>query len=175
MSEAVARGLFKVMAYKDEYEVARLFTDGSFAAQVAQRFEGDIRMNYHLAPPLLSKPDPVTGEPRKMVFGPWIKGVFSVLARLKGLRGTAFDVFGYSHERRTERALIAQYEAMIAEFTRSLTRENHAAAVAAASVIQKVRGFGHVKARNLERARGDWDRAMDAFRAPPGAGLKAAE
>ena len=111
-AEAVARYLFKLMAYKDEYEVARLYTDGNFLKQVASTFDGkDLRFEFHLAPPLLAKPDPATGVPRKMSFGPWMMRAFGVLAKLKFLRGTPFDPFGYSQERRTERKLIADYEA----------------------------------------------------------------
>ncbi|MCB1454061.1 MAG: 2-oxoacid:acceptor oxidoreductase family protein, partial [Rhizobiaceae bacterium] len=175
LTDAVARGLFKVMAYKDEYEVARLYSDGSFARQVAAQFDGDLKMTYHLAPPLLARTDPRTGAPQKMQFGSWMKGGFKVLAALKGLRGTAFDVFGYSHERKTERKLIGEYEAMVAELTGKLTADNHAAAVAAASVIRSVRGFGHIKARNLAKARGDWEKSMDAFRVSPKISARAAE
>ena len=91
--------LFKLMAYKDEYEVARLYTDGSFRQQLARTFEGDYRLEFHLAPPLLAKPDPETGRPRKMRFGPWMMTVFGLLAKMKGLRGTRFDLFGYNAER----------------------------------------------------------------------------
>jgi indolepyruvate ferredoxin oxidoreductase len=107
LAEAVARYLFKLMAYKDEYEVARLYTDGSFLAQVADTFDGDkLRFEFHLAPPLLARRDPTTGLPRKMSFGPWLLPAFRLLARLKFLRGTAFDPFGRTQERRTERKLI---------------------------------------------------------------------
>ncbi|MCC0053232.1 MAG: indolepyruvate ferredoxin oxidoreductase family protein [Rhodobiaceae bacterium] len=175
LSEAVARGLFKAMAYKDEYEVARLFTDGSFARQVASQFDGDITMHFHMAPPLLARVDPNTGTPRKMEFGPWMMGALKVLAGLRFLRGGAFDIFGRTEERREERRLIEDYEAMAGELAARLNAGNHGAAVAAASVIRSVRGFGHVKARNLAKARGDWDKAMDAFRAAPGARSQAAE
>ena len=175
LTEAVARGLFKVMAYKDEYEVARLYSDGSFAHQVARQFDGDLKMTFHLAPPLLARPDPRTGAPRKIQFGSWMMGGFRVLAALRGLRGTAFDVFGYTEERRIERKLIGEYEAMAAELAAKLTADNHGAAVAAASVIQSVRGFGHIKTRNLAKTRGDWEKSMDAFRAAPHMSARAAE
>ncbi len=113
LTEAVARYLFKLMAYKDEYEVARLYTDGAFQKQVAATFEpaAALRYEFHLAPPLSPGAIPTTGVPRKMSFGPWMMTAFGLLAKLKGLRGTALDLFGYSEERRTERRLIADYEA----------------------------------------------------------------
>ncbi|MFN0264706.1 indolepyruvate ferredoxin oxidoreductase family protein [Tepidamorphus sp. 3E244] len=175
LSEAVARGLFKVMSYKDEYEVARLYTDGNFARQLAKQFDGDLKLTYHLAPPLLARIDPSTGEPKKMQFGPWMRSAFGVLARFKGLRGTALDVFGYTEERRMERALIDEYETMVDEIASALTAGNHSSAVAAAGAVQAVRGFGHIKAENLAGARTAWTRAMDAFRTTPDTGLKAAE
>src|SRR5690606_15302069 len=113
LSEAVARNLFKLMAYKDEYEVARLYSDGAFRRQLAATFEPDgadgrpLRFEFHLAPPLLARRDSATGQPRKTSFGPWMMSAFAVLAKLKGLRGTAFDIFGYTAERRMERGLIA--------------------------------------------------------------------
>ena len=110
LSEAVARYLFKLMAYKDEYEVARLYTDTSFVERVKSTFDGDnLRLEFHLAPPLLARRDKVTGEPKKMSFGPWLLGAFRVLKKFKVLRGTPLDPFGYTAERRTERRLIAEY------------------------------------------------------------------
>ncbi|WP_439498028.1 indolepyruvate ferredoxin oxidoreductase family protein [Bosea sp. (in: a-proteobacteria)] len=161
LSESVARYLFKLMAYKDEYEVARLYTDGSFQKQVAATFEKDsasgekLRYEFHLAPPLLAKLDPNTGLPRKMSFGPWMMGAFGLLAKLKGLRGTAFDIFGYSQERKTERQLIADYDALIGEILTRLTPENHALCVALAAIPEKIRGFGHVKERHLKQAKAE--------------------
>ena len=154
LTEAVARYFYKLMAYKDEYEVARLYTDGNFLKQVAKTFDGqDLRFEFHLAPPLLAKADPATGVPRKMSFGPWMMTAYKVLAGLKGLRGTAFDIFGYTHERKTERRLIGEYEALVAEIVAKLTPENHALAVGLASIPEKIRGFGHVKARHLDVAK----------------------
>lgn len=161
LAEAVARYLFKLMAYKDEYEVARLYSDGAFRRQLAATFEKDsatgqkLRLEFHLAPPLLAKRDPNTGLPRKMSFGPWMMGAFGLLAKLKGLRGTAFDVFGYTAERKTERRLIADYEALIAEILGKLTPQNHALCVALAAIPEKIRGFGHVKARHLAQAKAE--------------------
>ncbi|WP_332685419.1 indolepyruvate ferredoxin oxidoreductase family protein [Bosea sp. (in: a-proteobacteria)] len=161
LAEAVARYLFKLMAYKDEYEVARLYADGAFRKQVAATFEKDsasgqkLRFEFHLAPPLLARRDPNTGLPRKMSFGPWMMTAFGLLAKLKGLRGTAFDVFGYSDERRTERRLIADYEALLGEILDGLTPENHTLCVALAAIPEKIRGFGHVKERHLKQAKAE--------------------
>src|SRR4029078_1184315 len=156
LAEGVARYLFKLIAYKDEYEVARLYTDGNFRKQVASELGGDnLRFEFHLAPPLFARIDPVTGLPRKMNFGPWMMGAFGLLARLKGLRGTPFDVFGYSAERRTERRLVADYEALLDEILLKVTPDNHPLAVGLAASPEKIRGFGHVKARHLAAAKAD--------------------
>jgi indolepyruvate ferredoxin oxidoreductase len=150
LAEAVARNLFTLMAYKDEYEVARLYTDGAFLKKLQRQFEGDFTLEYHLAPPLLASRDPVTGEPRKRAFGAWMFHMFKLLARLRRLRGTAFDLFGYTQERRMERRLIVDYKAVVRELAVSLTADNHALCVEIASLPAKIRGFGHVKARNVE-------------------------
>ena len=163
---AVARYLFKLMAYKDEYEVARLYTDGAFQQQVERTFEGELRYEFHLAPPLLARRDPATGQLKKMRFGPWLLPVLRTLARLKGLRGTSLDPFGRTQERRDERALIADYEALCRELTAGLTPENHALAVTLASLPEKIRGFGHVKAASLIKARQDWAQGLEAWRNP---------
>lgn len=166
LTEAVARYGFKLMAYKDEYEVARLYSDGSFRRQVDATFEGEgLRFNIHLAPPLLARRDLATGLPRKMTFGPWILPVFGVLARLKGLRGTRLDPFGYTHERRTERRLIVEYVALVEEIVAGLTPANHALAVGLASIPEKIRGFGHVKERHLVAAKTEEAGLLARFRA----------
>ena len=152
LADAVARNLFKLMAYKDEYEVARLYTDGDFLARVAGQFEGDYRIRLHLAPPLWSKADPVTGEPRKGTYGPWMLKAMAVLAKFKGLRGTALDPFGYAQERREERRLIVEYEALLEELLERLSPETIATAVELASLPEHIRGFGPVKARSIARA-----------------------
>jgi indolepyruvate ferredoxin oxidoreductase len=167
LAEAVARYFFKLMAYKDEYEVARLYTDGSFLKQLKAEFDGDVGLEFHLAPPLLGKKD-AQGNPVKTTFGPWMMRAFAVLARLKRLRGTKLDVFGYSEERRTERRLIAEYEGMIDYVAARLSPANHAVAVALASVPEKIRGFGHVKERHLKAALGEREELMRAFDAPGG-------
>ncbi len=153
LAEAAARNLFTLMAYKDEYEVARLYTDGAFEKKLRTQFDGGFTLEYHLAPPLVARRDPVTGEPRKMKFGAWIRHVFIVLARLRGLRGTALDMFGYTQERRMERRLIADYEATLREIAGRLDPDNHALCVEIASVPAKIRGYGHIKARNAESAK----------------------
>jgi indolepyruvate ferredoxin oxidoreductase len=167
LTDAVARSLFRLMAYKDEYEVARLYTDGSFEKQVAAAFEGEgLRYEFHLAPPLLARKDPQTGVPRKMSFGPWLMGAFKVLARLKGLRGTPLDVFGYTHERRTERQLVRDFEARLEEIVGKLNADNHAVAVGLANIPQKIKGFGHIKARNLDAAKKEEADLLARFRSP---------
>jgi indolepyruvate ferredoxin oxidoreductase len=141
------------MAYKDEYEVARLYTRPEYLRRLNATFEGDFRLKFHLAPPILNKPDPLTGEAKKSEFGPWVLTAFKVLARLKGLRGTALDLFGRTEERRTERQLIADYERTIDGLLAGLGRDNHATAIAVASIPEEIRGYGHVKARHLKAAK----------------------
>jgi len=175
LAEAVARYLFKLMAYKDEYEVARLYTDGAFAAQVKNTFDGsNLRLKVHLSPPLLSPTDKA-GRPRKIVFGPWMLSAFGLLARLKGLRGTAFDIFGHTAERKAERKLIADYASMLDEILPKLTPDNHAIAVGLAAIPEKIRGFGHIKMRHLAAAKADEAALLEQFRAGPAPLLKAAE
>ncbi len=149
----MARNLFKLMAYKNEYEVARLYTDGAFVEKLHRQFEGDFTLEYHLAPPLLASRDPVTGALRKRAFGPWMLHAFRLLARLRRLRGTAFDIFGRTEERRMERRLIADYEAVVCELAAVLSPSNHALAVEIASLPERMRGFGHIKKRNVENAK----------------------
>jgi indolepyruvate ferredoxin oxidoreductase len=150
-AEAVARGAFKLMAYKDEYEVARLHRDPSFRKALAAQFEGDFALKYHLAPPMLSRIDGRTGKPGKMAFGRWIEPVFSLLARMKGLRGTRLDLFGRTEERRMERRFAAEYAAMIEELCTRLDAGNLATATALAKLPEELRGFGHVKMKAAER------------------------
>jgi indolepyruvate ferredoxin oxidoreductase len=165
LSEAVARYLFKLMAYKDEYEVARLHSDADFAAQVQARFEGEYQLNYHLAPPLFAKRNE-KGELQKQQFGAWMGRTLRLLAHLKFLRGTAFDVFGRSQERQAERALIAEYRSDIEAMLPTLNANNRDAAAAFARVPEQIRGFGHVKARHLEAARQQWALLRDKFYQP---------
>jgi indolepyruvate ferredoxin oxidoreductase len=176
LADAVARYQFKLMAYKDEYEVARLYTDGSFLAQIADTFDGDnLRFEFHLAPPLLARRDPATGLPRKMSFGPWLLPAFRLLAKLKFLRGTAFDPFGRTQERRTERKLIEDYQAMLDRVLDALTPDNHQVAVALAAIPEKIRGFGHVKQRHLAAAKADEAALLEQLQSGSPPLLKAAE
>ncbi|WP_137891765.1 indolepyruvate ferredoxin oxidoreductase family protein [Ramlibacter sp. 2FC] len=168
LAESVARYLFKLMAYKDEYEVARLHSDGSFLAKVKEQFEGDYKLAYHLAPPLLARKDE-QGVPQKRRYGPAMLTGFRLLARLKGLRGTPLDPFGRTEERRTERALIAEYQASIDELLPQLSAGNHALALEIARIPEQIRGFGHVKARHLAAARQKWDALTAAWRQPQAA------
>jgi indolepyruvate ferredoxin oxidoreductase len=153
LAEAVARNYAKLLAYKDEYEVARLYAEAAFAANLSQQFEGDYKLKFHLAPPLLASRDPKTGHLLKREFGPWMLPAFKLLAKLKFLRGTPFDIFGYSPERKTERALIGQYESLVDELLAGLTPANHALAVKLASVPDDIRGYGHVKDAHLVKAK----------------------
>lgn len=153
LSKAVARYYFKLLAYKDEYEVARLYSEATFRKRLEEQFEGDYQLQFHLAPSWLSKPDAVTGEPRKRSFGPWMLKAFALLARFKFLRGTALDPFGYSTERRLERELIEEYEANLAYLLSELNADNYRTAVALAELPEQVRGYGHVKEAAMAKVR----------------------
>ncbi|WJR65307.1 indolepyruvate ferredoxin oxidoreductase family protein [Neorhizobium sp. CSC1952] len=151
-AEAVAKNAFKLMAYKDEYEVARLHRDGSFERKLAEQFEGDFKIKHHLAPPLFSRRiDARTGHPAKIAFGGWIRPAFAVLEKLKFLRGTAFDPFGRTSERRMERQLVEDYFALVAELAAGLDAGNHALSTELAGLPDMVRGFGPVKLASVER------------------------
>ena len=153
LARATAKYLFKLMAYKDEYEVARLYTDGTFLRRIKETFTGRPSLTFHLAPPLFAPRDPATGKLRKLTFGPWMLPAFRVLARLRFLRGTPFDPFGWTRERRSERAEIRRYEGLLQTVGELLSPDNHPTAVALASLPEHVRGFGHVKEEHLARAR----------------------
>ncbi|HEY6024216.1 MAG TPA: indolepyruvate ferredoxin oxidoreductase family protein, partial [Pseudolabrys sp.] len=176
LAEAVARYLFKLMAYKDEYEVARLYSETSFLDRVKSGFDGDkLRVEFHLAPPLLARHDPQTGEPKKMSFGPWMLNVFRALAKLKFLRGTAFDPFWHTAERQIERQLISDYEKLLGEIVEQLTPNNHRLAVELAMIPEKIRGFGPVKQRHLAAAKAEEAALREQFSAGAAPFLKAAE
>ncbi|HJQ55889.1 MAG TPA: indolepyruvate ferredoxin oxidoreductase family protein [Vineibacter sp.] len=166
LAEAVARGYAKLLAYKDEYEVARLYTDGRFLDQVRRQFDGDYSIKFHLAPPLIADRDPRTGHLRKRAFGPRMMMAFRLLKRLKFLRGTRFDLFGRTAERQMERQLIADYEALVEEILVKLAPANHAIAVQLAALPDDIRGFGHVKDVHLEKVRAKWASLLAAFRDP---------
>jgi len=153
LGAAVARNLARLMAYKDEYEVARLYTDPSFMAQLNEEFEGDFKIKFNLAPPLTARRDPDTGLPVKREYGGWIRPVFNVLRKLKALRGTAFDIFGYTAERRLERQLIEDYESLTRTLIEGLTPENHSVAIELAELAWEIRGFGHVKEATIEKVK----------------------
>ena len=175
VTEAAARNLFKLMAVKDEYEVARLYTDGSFRKQLAAQFQGFDSLEFHLAPPILGRKGS-DGLPRKSSFGPWMMKGFGVLAAFKGLRGTALDIFGYSAERRLERRLIAEYEADLDLIEKHLAPASADAAAALASLPALIRGYGHVKAGNVEKAQGERTRLIGRLVASPAKpALQAAE
>jgi indolepyruvate ferredoxin oxidoreductase len=151
------------MAYKDEYEVARLHTDPAFHTRIAAQFEGDYTLHFHLAPPLTARKD-ANGQLQKSSFGPWMLHAFRLLARLKGLRGTPLDVFGRTDERRMERALIGEYRAAIDELLPTLSAANLALAVTIARVPEDIRGYSHVKDRHLAAVRPKWDALMMQWR-----------
>jgi indolepyruvate ferredoxin oxidoreductase len=163
---AVARNYFKLLAIKDEYEVARLYSAPEFRHKLAEQFTGNYRLKLNLAPPLLSRKDPETGHLIKREFGPWIFTLFKILQRLKGLRGTPFDPFGYSQDRRHERALIEEYEAIIEETLAKLAPHNYEIAVELASSPTKIRGFGHIKEANIQAAKICEAELLDTFRQP---------
>ena len=172
LAEAVAGSYFKLLAYKDEYEVARLHAAPEFRRRLEAVFEGDWTLEFHLAPPLFARFDPATGEPRKSRYGPWMMRVFAVLARLKGLRGTVLDPFGYTRERRRERRLVQRYERTVSTLVADLDHTNHAIAVEIASLPDRIRGFGHVKARSIEEAERRENELLERFKAaiePPDA------
>ncbi len=163
LSEAVARNLFKLMAYKDEYEVARLHTNTAFLQKIGDMFEGDYTVNYHLAPPIISKANE-KGELQKQKFGPLMLTGFKLLKHFKVLRGTPLDIFGNTEEREMERALIGEYVASIEEVLAKLNADNHALALEIANLPDAVKGFGHVKARNVVAVRSKWDGLMEKWR-----------
>jgi indolepyruvate ferredoxin oxidoreductase len=152
LTEAVAHNLFKLMAIKDEYEVARLYAESDFVKKIGERFEGAYRLSFHLAPPVLARPDPTTGIVRKMAFGPWMLTAFKWLAKARKFRGSRLDLFGRSDERKLERALLADFEADLAAVRSKLTLEILTDAIALARLPEKIRGFGHVKRRSIDAA-----------------------
>ena len=166
LAETVARYYFKLLAYKDEYEVARLFTAPEFRQKLEAQFEGDYSLSFHLAPPLTAKRDPETGRHKKQAYGPRMMTLFRILARLKRLRGTALDPFGYAAERKAERKLIADYEAMVAEVIQGLTHDTHGLALELASIPEQIRGYGHVKEESIKLAEAHKAQVLDAFRHP---------
>ncbi|CAN7668455.1 indolepyruvate ferredoxin oxidoreductase family protein [Bosea sp. LjRoot9] len=153
LTEAVARSLFKLMSYKDEYEVARLHMQSGFLDELKREFEGNFSVNYHLAPPLLASGRDARGRPLKRQFGQWIQTPLRVLARFKRLRGTAFDLFGYTAERRMERGLIGWYEGIVAQLLERLPQQGPAGAAEIATAPMDIRGYGPVKDKAVEEVR----------------------
>ena len=167
LTDAVARGLFKLMSYKDEYEVARLYTETGFQDRIARQFEGDVKIRFHLAPPAFARRDPHTGRLKKQVFkGWWIWPAMGLLRRMKGLRGGWLDVFGKTAERRMERQLIADYETMLGGIAEGLTAGNYDIAVGLARLPDLIRGYGHVKEENVAAAKAQEAEMLAAFRMP---------
>ncbi len=168
LARAVAKSLFRLMAYKDEYEVARLYSDSAFVGKLKQQFDGDLKLRFNLAPPLFSKKD-AKGHLVKSEYGPWVLGAFRMLAKLKGLRGTKLDVFGWTAERRMERQLVVEYRELVATLLKKLDAEHLPAAVSIASLADKVRGFGHVKEAAVQAYHAELAQALQEYEAgtPP--------
>ncbi|MCO1334086.1 indolepyruvate ferredoxin oxidoreductase family protein [Microbulbifer sp. OS29] len=166
LAEVVARNYAKLLAYKDEYEVARLYTDSRFTQALEENFSGDFTLEFNLAPPLLARFDKGLGRPRKMKFGGWMHRAFGFLAKLKFLRGTVFDIFGYTAERKMERTLIAEYEALVKKVLGQLNTQNHQAAVELLQYPDSIRGYGPVKEENVMKAKEQRDIALNLFENP---------
>jgi indolepyruvate ferredoxin oxidoreductase len=175
LAEAVAKAYFKLLAYKDEYEVARLYASPAFGKALSEQFEKHGKLEFHLAPPLLSFRRTEAGEPKKIKLGPWMLSVFRLLAKGKSLRGTAWDVFGYTAERKLERQMIADYETLVEELIDRLDAARHATAVGLATLPLDIKGFGHVKLKNYTKAKEREAQLLAQFRSPTPTLLKAAE
>ncbi len=162
LARAVAKSLFKLMAYKDEYEVARLYTDGKFVEKLKQQFDGELTLKFNLAPPMFSKKD-AKGHLVKAEYGSWMFKAFKLLARFKGLRGTRFDPFGQTAERKMERDLVVEYRALVQSLLHGLTVDKLPQAIALASLAEKVRGFGHVKEAAVANYRREVAAGLQAY------------
>jgi indolepyruvate ferredoxin oxidoreductase len=163
-TRAVARSLYKLMAYKDEYEVARLYSDGEFRRKLEQQFEGNYKLSFHLAPPLLSRRDPQTGRLLKREFPSWTLQLFGLLARLRFLRGSALDIFGHTEERKQERADIKDYRDLVQGLLGSLEDSNYSIAIQLAEMSMQLRGFGHVKDGNRDKLASQREELLAQFR-----------
>ncbi|MBV1898130.1 MAG: indolepyruvate ferredoxin oxidoreductase family protein [Cycloclasticus sp.] len=166
ITQAAARYLYKLMAYKDELEVARLYTDGTWANEVKENFSGDYKIKFHMAPPLISKRDPITGQLKKREFGGWMLSALKVASKFKGLRHTPLNPFGYSAERKEDKALLKQYKAVLNQIITGLTEENKEVALEMARVPEFVRGYGHVRTESVEVAEGRWKTLDNHFNNP---------
>lgn len=167
LAEAVARYYAKLLAYKDEYEVARLYADGKFLKDLEAKFEGDYKLKFYMAPPLLAKRDPVTGHLKKRSFGPWVFKAYKMLTRFKWLRGTPLDPFGYTADRKLERQLIKDYEKVMDEVLANLNQDNHEYAVELACIPEHIRGYSHIKDAHLKSAKPREAELLNLFRNPP--------
>lgn len=174
-TESVARYLFKLMAYKDEYEVARLYTDGSFQKKISEAFEGDYKLRFHMAPPLLSGEKDAEGRPKKRQFGPWMHTVLKLTAKFKFLRGTAFDPVGYTGERKQERALIEEYRQTVLQLLPEINERNFALALEIAQLPDQVRGYGPVKEQSINEARVKREQLLERFANPDAAVVRFVE
>jgi len=166
LTEAAARYFYKLMAYKDEYEVARLHSDPAFLSELDAQFPNGYTVEYNLAPPMFSKRDPETGELIKQKYGAWVLKAFRHLAKFKNLRGGKWDIFGKTEERRQERQAIEDYSKLLDEIAGKLNRDNLAIAVQLASVPDEVRGYGHIKEKNVHLAKEKEAKLLQAFRTP---------
>jgi indolepyruvate ferredoxin oxidoreductase len=166
LANAVARSLFKLMAYKDEYEVARLYTNGDFLKKLNEEFEGNFSLQFHLAPPVFGEQHRENGRPRKMTFGPWMMGAFRLLAAMRRARGTWLDIFGRSHERQLERRLVTEFESDLLRIGEGLTVANHAAAIALAELPLEIKGYGYIKDANHQKASAKRAGLWKEFEAP---------
>jgi indolepyruvate ferredoxin oxidoreductase len=166
LGRAVAQNFYKLMAYKDEYEVARLYTDGRFLKQLSSQFEGDFRLRFNLAPPIFASRDRTTGHLKKQSYGAWMLTAFRGLARLKFLRGSPLDIFGYTAERRTERNLIGEYETTIRSLLSNLRPANEAVAVEIATLPDRIRGYGHIKEASVARVKAEQADLLARYRNP---------
>jgi len=175
LTDAVARNLFKLMAIKDEYEVARLFTDGSFDRQLRGELASWRSVELHLAPPLFAARDPATGHPHKKTYGRWIWPVLRTLARLRGIRGWFFDPFSWSADRRLDRRLLADYQAMVATIVARLTPASYSLAIPLMQYPERIRGYGHVKRASARRIEAEVSARREAFLAGPPRIAEAAE
>ena len=164
LTELVARYYFKLMAYKDEYEVGRLYANGVFQKKVDQLFEGNYKIRYHLAPPLFAKKDPETGFLKKKEFGSWVLGAFKLLSHMRFLRGTAFDIFGWTAERKMERQFIEDYRLLVEEIINSVNQSNIDVAKKLLALPEDIKGFGHVKEANVIRVRASWQELLHQYR-----------
>ena len=160
---AVGRYYYKLLAYKDEYEVARLFTNGIFRKELEASFEGEYKIEFHMAPPLLARKSKITGIPTKLSFGPWMEGLLALISRMRFLRGTPFDPFGKSEDRKLERQLISDYEDIVREIINSIDAENHRVAVELASFPEMIRGYGHIKKQHIKASQSRIEELLVAF------------